>query len=458
MRQSLAVARNLIQEFFRMKALMIFTGVVAAFLTFGFTYWLHQSTGRADEKVQTFLSYSLSFTAGILSLMTIFVAIATTTRDLKRKQIFMVATKEISRGGYLAGKFLGMSLINLILLVVIGGSIYLCCRIMERTEPTNDDERGRLAELVFVARRSVQPELPDVHADVAKRVEDNFDRRVREAKMTDPMQMEAMRQAMWMEYYKQEIHWRRSALPGGYLTFHFKDIVPRDRTGNVYIRYKQDVSNSPVGEATFSQWAYGPKDPLQAGGTLMEPRRDTIRTVHEFPVPIDDAVSADGELYVTYNNPTVNAPTIVIYPPGTGIEALYVYGGFTGNFVRTLVAIYMRLLFLGMFSLAMAAWLSFPVAVLFTMVVFLMGVSSGFILESLDWSEAVVHTQITRTLLWLMPDFAAYDPVDNIQKGRLVSMAMLYQAFLFMVIVKGGLVSLFGYLIFKFRELARVIV
>ena len=62
MRPIWAVARNLIIEVLRMRALVIFSVVVLGFCTVGFAFWLHTTEGRADQETQTFLSYSLSFT------------------------------------------------------------------------------------------------------------------------------------------------------------------------------------------------------------------------------------------------------------------------------------------------------------------------------------------------------------------------------------------------------------
>ena len=40
--------------------------------TVGFAFWLHRGAGVIDEKIQTFLSYSLSFVFNIFALLTFF--------------------------------------------------------------------------------------------------------------------------------------------------------------------------------------------------------------------------------------------------------------------------------------------------------------------------------------------------------------------------------------------------
>ena len=72
-----AIARNLIIEVFRMRALMIFLAIFTLVYTLVFAYWLHGSSGPADEKVQTFISYSLSILMTVLSFLAIFISIST---------------------------------------------------------------------------------------------------------------------------------------------------------------------------------------------------------------------------------------------------------------------------------------------------------------------------------------------------------------------------------------------
>ena len=119
-----AIARNLIIEVLRMRILMVFILVVTVCNTVFLALWLHAYSGRVDEKVQTFLSYSLSFTTTFLALLTIFISIATITRDIKRKEIFTVATKPIKRIHYLTGKFFGTAILNLVLLSVSAVMIF----------------------------------------------------------------------------------------------------------------------------------------------------------------------------------------------------------------------------------------------------------------------------------------------------------------------------------------------
>ena len=216
------------------------------------------------------------------------------------------------------------------------------------------------------------------------------------------------------------------------------------------------MSTNPADEHTVGLWRYGPEDPTLSGG---EERvfRKFIRTAHEFAIPVRE-VSSNGDLFVLYANLIENAPVTVLFPPETGIEALFVVDAFEGNYLRALSLIYCRLLFLTILSLAMGCWLGFPVAVLLVLIVFILGVASGFIADVLKYEGGQIQNYLIAQVMSLIPKFSAYDPIPQIERGKLVPWKMLGQCSLYMILFKGSILALFGYLMFKFRELARVVV
>lgn len=457
MHQIWAVAKNLIAEVVRMKFLMAFLACLVLVYTVGFAYWLGKGGSSVETQLQTFLSYSLSATLHLLGLLTIFVSAASISRDIKRKEIFTIATKSISRGQFLLGKLIGMLLFNAVLLLAIGGVIYGLVMYMAGAASVKPEERERIDQRVLVARRPVAPPLPDVSAEVRKQVEKAMREHSEDPTYQgDSLKLSILEQNLTSEWTNNLTMRARAVGPGHSSVFHFSGITPADRSdGYVYIRYKPDVSVNPEDLMIHSVWAYGPEDPLVAGARGSHTSKDRIRTFHEFPVPVS-TVSDQGDLYVVYHNPF--NPTAVIFPTEGGIEALYVAGGFEANFGRALLAMYLRLMFLSALGLALGASLSFPVAVLFALVVYLLGLSSGFVLDAVRWEASGPQELLISYTMLLFPQFSAYDPVGYIEKGRIVSYGLLADCALWLVCIKGGILAVFGYVVFRMRELARVIV
>ena len=465
MRQVWAIAANLITELLKMRFLVLFVLLITACYTAGFAFWLHTSDGLADHKIQTFLSYSLSIAWVVLSLLTVFCSTATITRDIKRREIFTIATKPVSRGQFLIGKFLGAAVFSLVLLLINGVAIYSLARLLQQTEtagntPADRASALRAKELIFVARRAVPAPQPDISAQVKEYV----DARIEEYKRANPQdkrnaaRIQALRAELTINRAKELISKAGSVPPSHTRTWCFTGLEPVDReNGFVFVRYKQEVSQNPPDLTLWNQWRVGPEDPAVGGGTALPPQKQAIRTVHEFAVPVTE-LSPTGDLYVTYGNPVVNAPVTVMFPPIDGLEVLYVADTFEANYIRTIAVMYLRLLFLAVLGVAVGAWLSFPVAILLAMAVFMMGLSSSFILDAVKWEAGQTHQSLIRTIMLIWPNLSAYDPVIEIEKGRLVPWQMLIKASTIMLLLKGGVIAFIGYLVFKFRELARVIV
>lgn len=510
--------------------LLFFLILLTFCFTIGLALFLHYSEGPAQDKLQTFIGWSLRCIKHMLALLTIFLAAATISRDIRRKEIFTIATKPISRYQFLAGKVLGLMLLNLGLIIVCGALVYLvamtlrgktftifstpiriytivascilCMVLLHRivmaihgflvihalkskcfhaakqfiifllwcaffapgwllAPSLTEVEKAHVDNLVLTARQAAPPVYEELQPEVLRRaLSEKIERMVRDQirrdNMDDPVQIEAMRRRLQATHISSLEKALITVESGDQITWHFRGITPRDaEKGFLFVRFKPDVSNTPDNLKILNRWQFGPKDPREFGGAKYE-RIDEIRTLAEFPVPVTE-ISPEGDFYLTYFNHAANR-TNVIFPVEDGIELLYVTGTFGENLVRSLGLIYGRLIFLSLLGVAVGAWLSFPVAVLLICMVFIMGVSSSFVTDSVKWQTADLHAAAVKSIMSLVPKFSVYDPVPEIEIGRIVPFGTIARCIVFLLIIKGALVALVGYLIFRFRELARVIV
>ncbi|MBN2130520.1 MAG: ABC transporter permease, partial [Sedimentisphaerales bacterium] len=429
-------------------------------------YWLSVGEGPGDEKVQTFLSYSLRFTGTVLALLTMFLSVGSVTRDIQRREIFTITTKPISRGQFLAGKALGLIVLNALLLGACGAVIFGCTHWLARTAPRDEAEQRRLDELVLIARRSVWPELVGVdQTQIEKEIEELVAQRIEQARKelvdASATELMSMRLTIQEETRNQVVLRYRSAAPGGHVIWRFQGVEPSSlQKGPLYLRYQYETAPDPDDSQVYGEWYFGPTPEVMQQQRPVQTYNAT-RAVHEGPVDAQ-ALSPAGQLYVAFQNPILNYPSRVIFPlpeeDDVSIELLYVAGGFTGNFLRALAGIWLRLVFLALVGVAMGAWLSFPVAVLVVIVIFALGIASNFILTAVKWGAGQEAASLTGMLMQVLPRLAAYDPVGKVDRGRLVPWELLGRQLFMLIGIKGGLVTLFGYLIFRFRELARVTV
>ena len=151
-----------------------------------------------------------------------------------------------------------------------------------------------------------------------------------------------------------------------------------------------------------------------------------MRKFREIEVPAY-AVAKDGYLAVGFMNPPLN-DTVVLFPIEDGLEVLYKADTFLGNYVRAALLILFRLVFLACLGVMAASFLSFPVAILFCLVIFVTGTISGFIIESFGYmSENVsrIYAYTVQNVIQLLPQFDKYNPTEFLVPARLISWAFI---------------------------------
>jgi hypothetical protein len=176
----------------------------------------------------------------------------------------------------------------------------------------------------------------------------------------------------------------------------------------------------------------------------------------EFPA---DVVPEDGHLAIAFRNVPQNQSTVIF--PMDGLEVLYKADSFGANFFRAVLLILCRLIFLACLGLMTSTFLSFPVAVLFCLVLFFTASFSGFVIESFGYLSESVGVVYSYTLKWviqLLPQFDKFNPTKALVPARLLPWSMLARCAAYMICIKASLVLLLALVIFSLREIARITV
>ncbi len=371
MRNIWAVATNTIRQALRMKIAAVFIILLIVLLpVMGVSM---TGDGTLKGRLQTFVSYSMSLTNLLLSLLTIIVSIYTLTNDIKQRQIYTVITKPIRRFQLLLGKLLGVILLNTALLALFSAIIYTFTVYTPKIYDAGEDEIIQVGNEFFTARASLVP--PEV--DVTQEVLEAYEERKKSGQLPPGLSEIELKKQLT----KQKKLDKRAAIVGQQLVWEFNNVKVLDPNEILFIRYKYDVSINPPDEQVYSRWDVGDSRQYPAAFSSFH-RKDPIRTFRELKVPAN-LIADDGYLAIRFLNVPLN-DTTVIFPPD-GLEVLYKADTFTTNFIRTVLLMLFRLIFLASLGLLASTFLSFPVAILFCLCVFVTATFSGFCLESFDY-------------------------------------------------------------------------
>lgn len=117
-----AVVRATLAEAVRMRIAVVFiAGIVIAIPIFA-----TQGTGDGTIKgrVQMFIQYSLGFSAFLLAVLTVIVSTRSLSAEIAGRQIFGMVSKPIPRWQIVVGKWLGVTLLNALMLIFATGATY----------------------------------------------------------------------------------------------------------------------------------------------------------------------------------------------------------------------------------------------------------------------------------------------------------------------------------------------
>ena len=410
--------------------------------------------GTARGFTQILLTYTLGMITTLLGLITLWVACGTLARDVEECQIQMVAVKPISRWQIWLGKWLGIMLVNLVLLAVAGGSVYVLLKW--RAARLDAKERKILQDEIFVARGSLREEAVDIHPDVERLFQERL-KRVGPGEVDLKLLRQQVTEQVQAEYQivrpGQPRRWRINL---GLL----KDSL-RDQP--LFIRTKFNAAQTNSSGTYRAIWQIGPPETGKVQEREMSLAADTF---HEFPIP-PNVYDEKGVLTIDFINFN---DTALLFSLNDGLEVLYRESGFGLNFVRGLGIVLCWLAVLAALGLTAATFLSFPVAAFLALGILVLGLSTGTMQTAvsegtiLGWdAKAEGPTQswlnalflpVFKVILKVFNLMQGFSPIDSLSTGRSITWGQLGLAFAENVLLLGGLIGLIGICIFQRRELA----
>ncbi len=456
-----AVARHMIAEGIRMKIALVFIAIIALLL-FTLPFMVAGDGVTLKSRIQSFLSYALGAVTFMLSMLTVFLSCSALSNEIQSKQIFMVASKPIPRWHFFLGKWLGIAILNTLILLVSGLSV-LGFTWYLRSLPTDvPGDREALEAEILTARYAKAPQEPNFEAILR-----DWEQQMREQGLLgeiSPAEMNSIREQRMLDIRQG---WR-SIGPGQWREYRFDaPLINREEEGYVQVRIRP-VSPAGTDFVLYRMlWEAGDRDDVNT----LTPQRESdfiAERYHSLQIP-KSAINKDGVLFLRLVN--LSTRDTLMFEGEDSIELLYGIGTFGWNLFRALCIIWCRLAFLAALGLLTSSFLSFPVACVACFIILLVAIGHGFLADSIQWINkgpsaekdalwfySAFSSAVGHVLLWVVPDFSRYDPIGNLVSGRVVTLMWVILSFIELIAIKGLLLAMGGCAIFSKRELAQVVV
>lgn len=286
-----AMARQTFHQCIRTKVAVAFIVLLVGAL--GIVCTQMKGDGTLAGQLRTLLAYGMGLIAFLQSVVTVFLAAGLICNDVRDKTIFSVTSKPLPRWQYILGRWMGLVLVNLVLLVPASGLVYGMAqyfRYQDRVAGLPVEPRDRLAveTEVFTARRIVQAKPFDIDSAVQKRWDylrqdpKQFDSIVREHKQQNKIDDEPQALAgVAQQIRKQILAVAQSAgpLPPDVNPGSIDDVIAfADSIG--YARDPKDpLDKRPTFEWKFSGLHVSGSEVAEKGTILGNPQFDEAQTL-----------------------------------------------------------------------------------------------------------------------------------------------------------------------------------
>jgi len=465
MSRAWAIAWLAFREGIRMRVVLVAI-VVLIFLVLRLPFALRGDDTLAG-RLQNFLAYSLTALSIFLSLAAIFLSCATLTNEIKSCSLHTVVTKPVSRFQIVAGKWLGVNLLNVLLVVLCGLAIYGFARFIAGRPEHFERDRLKVRDVVWTARVAATPARPDF----TEQAEAYVQQRIKAGELPPDRRREAVAQ----QVKELESDWQR--IPRGLSrAYRFDNLIPPEREDTVVqVRYRLRAIPMPPDEMLTVGWLF--IDP-ETGRPLMRRAKVTegrMGDTHEFLVRAGRVVNEGGSVALVVSNLTpgpLGRRSHLYFDGDDALRVLYQVGSFEANLVKALLLIVFRVAFISAVGVFFSTFVSFPVACFCTLTIFLVCLGLPWWMESIGANLEIrtdevdpygrwgpyVRAVLVPVLRVLFPDFASYDAAGQLVDGQYITYGLVARAFAHTVVFGCVLVLGIGWLVFRAREIAAVTV
>ena len=283
-------------------ALLLLGGVVVLTL-------IIKDDGTARGFTQIILTYTLALTTTLLGFATLWLSCGILAREIEEAQMQMVVVKPIARWQIWLGKWLGIMMLNAMLILLAGGAIYALMQV--RARKLSASEQAILRNEVFVARKVAMEELPDFE-EMAGRV---LRERLKEGPPPEGLPLPAL-QTIFREQIKSRF---QLVAPNQRRMWEIFVANPAEVSGRpMTIRARFDPPVPDMNERFMTYWEFGDVTTKNQFKTnFVMPAEAYV----EFPIP-PNLVNEKGELHVRFDNLTEKA----LLFPDDGLQVMYRLG------------------------------------------------------------------------------------------------------------------------------------
>ena len=432
--------------------------------------------GTASDFIRVTLLYSLSAVSLILALSSLWLGCYTMTHDVDSYQLHMITSKPIDRITIWLAKWVGVNVINLLLLLLSSGVIFAIIQYRFNNSEFAPAEKEKIRNEVLVGRRMYPASKPDYAFQVRERTKQMIARLQSQGVKLDlsPEGIERIQKAAQLEVVSGD-----SELKAGKTRGWVFENLPEKIDKPIFFRYRPYVDKvaSEGQRATRVQVLVGMPRVINPGEqkNIFEDDKSTYNIIpvalsaypeqvksgefHEKVLkPEWNIVAPDNKIFVYAFNGDPKGST-QFYQPADGPKLLIEECGFFSNYMRAVSVIALELLILSGLACAFGGCMSMPTAI-FVVVSYLLFGSFAVFMTGLDYVNGTadhVGVFISKLILTVVIPLQAFEATGPVAGGELIEWSRIFYLGFHYFICRAVPIFIFGIWMYRNRELGLII-
>ncbi|MBR7104699.1 MAG: hypothetical protein IKC65_07130 [Lentisphaeria bacterium] len=433
--------------------------------------------GTASDFIKVSLLYSLWAVSIILALSSIWLGCFVMTTDIDSYQLHMIVAKPVSRVVIWLGKWTGVNLINLILLLGSGLLIYSIILYRFNNGDFPADEREKIRNEVMVGRRV----YPAMRPDYGLLSREALKRRILrlQAQGANVDLSPASQEKMLKDVLREVVSGDSELKAGQRKVWAFPDL-PAGLNEPIYLRYRPYVGKVASEDQRMTRlmiYAGVPRQKEQKQNSSVfsgdpranydifmialaeKPEQVMSGEFHEKMLrPEWKVVTPDNRVVISIENVDPGRGTL-FFQPADGPKLLIKAAGFFENYMRAILVIALELLILSGFACSFGGCMSMPVAV-FVEIGYLLFGSFSVYMTGLTYRSGAADrfgVFIAKLLLVVVIPLQAFDVTGSVANGELLEWSFIWRLVWYYLLCRALPLFLLCIWIYRKRELGLII-
>ncbi len=433
------------------------------------------TNSTAADFLKSSIFYSLWIVSAVLGLSSIWLGCFIMTCDIDSYQLHMVVSKPVSRITVWLGKWVGVCLVNLLLLAAASAAVYFIILYRFDSLEFQPGEKERMRAEVLVGRRAFRADRPNYSEAINELLRLKVRKLTSQGRAVDTQMQEKLYKDAQLEIVSRD----SEAKVGVVKTWRFSNI-PANTGKPIFLRYRPYINKvaSEDQRQTHLLWSVGIPRERKVSPQSGPVAAKNAKTYDLYLYPLDDkpdqvmtgvfhekelkpewkVVSSDGHVFMTVVNLDRMQGTMY-FQPADGPTLLVPATSFAGNYARAVLVIGMELMLLAALSCAFAGCLSMPVAIFMVLSYLLFGAFSVYMvnLEYLSGFADRFGQLVGKLLLWVVIPLQRFDVSSIVSDGVLVEWSFIGSLFFHMIVLKALPLVLLGIYFYNKRELGLIV-